>query len=310
MVDDLAGRVAALTGGRRRLLDRLAQRHPATTAATTVPAADPDPSTGAVPPVGAGNDVAAFYDAITTRLDATPAGPWALFLNYGYCEGDDDRGTVPVPERTVDRTSVKLIVELVGDRSLDGCRVLDVGCGRGGTVATLLRLYRPRAVVGVDLSPAAVSFCRRGQPDRRASFEVGDAQRLPFADASFDVVTNVESSHCYPDVAAFYAEVRRVLVPGGWFLYTDLVATASLPARRAALARLSLCPEVERDVTANVLRSCDLVAARRRAAFAPPIGGHDPSDLGDFLAVPGSAHYEDMRRGEATYVIWQLRVPA
>ena len=211
-----------------------------------------------------------------------------------------------MPEHRVDRTSVKLVVELVGDRPLDGRHVLDVGCGRGGTVATLLRYYSPRAVVGVDLSPAAISFCRRSQHDRRARFEVGDAQRLTFPDASFNVVTNLESSHCYADVGAFYAEVRRVLRPGGIFLYTDLLTTSSLPARRAALARLGLRLETERDVTANVLRSCDLVAARRSAAFA----GTSGSELDDFLAVPGSIHYERMRSGEATYIIWQLRAPS
>ena len=297
-VSELEARLAALTGERRRLLDRLAARDLAVPTDTEPPDNPGRPATkGSLDPHNA--DVAAFYDAITARLDATLVGPWAVFLNYGYCDGDHDQGTVTVPERTVDRTSVKLIVELVGGCSLDGCRVLDVGCGRGGTVATLLRYYCPRAVVGVDLSPAAISFCQRSQRDPRARFEIGDAQRLAFPDGSFDVVTNVESSHCYEDVAAFYAEARRLLVPGGIFLYTDLIATSSLSARLAKLAELGLRPEVERDVTANVLRSCDLVATRRSAAFTGTTG----SDLHDFLAIPGSLPYEKMRSGEATYII-------
>jgi SAM-dependent methyltransferase len=304
-VNELDARLAALNGERRRLLDRLAAREPA-----VLPETEPSDNPGrpaAKGSLGAHNaDVATFYDTITARLDATLAGPWATFLNYGYCDGDDDRGTVTVPERTVDRTSVKLIVELVGGCNLDDCWVLDVGCGRGGTVATLLRYYRPCAVVGVDLSPAAISFCQRSQRDPRARFEIGDARRLAFPDAAFDVVTNVESSHCYEDVAAFYAEARRVLVPGGIFLYTDLLATSSLSARLATLAGLGLRPEVQRDVTANVLRSCDLVASRRSAVFTGTTG----SDLHDFLAIPGSLPYEKMRSGEATYVIWQLRVQA
>jgi phthiocerol/phenolphthiocerol synthesis type-I polyketide synthase E len=291
-----------MSAGRRRLLRRLAAQKPQVQA-DTEPRSPRRPATKGSP---AAPDVAAFYDAISARLDAAPAGPWAVFLNYGYCDGDNDQGAVTVPEHTVDRTSVRLVTELVGDRPLDGCHVLDVGCGRGGTIATLLRYYRPRAVMGVDLSSAAISFCRRSQHDRRAGFEVGDAQRLAFPDASFDVVINVESSHCYPDVGAFYSEVRRLLVPGGIFLYADLLTTSSLPARRAALARRGLRLEVERDVTANVLRSCDLVAARRLAAFA----GTSGSELHDFLAVPGSIHYQRMRSGEATYVIWQLRVPS
>jgi phthiocerol/phenolphthiocerol synthesis type-I polyketide synthase E len=297
-VGELDARVAALSAGRRRLLRRLAAQPPE---ARKVPEGGGGPQAAAASQAAPG--IAGFYDAITARLDATSAGPWAVFLNYGYCDGDNDQAAVAVPERTVDRTSVKLVVELVGNRPLDGCRVLDVGCGRGGTIATLLRYFRPREVVGVDISPAAISFCRRSQHDHRARFEIGDAQHLPFPDASFDVVTNVESSHCYPDVGSFYAEVRRVLSPGGTFLYTDLLTTSSLPARRAALSRLGLRLETERDVTANVVRSCDLVAARRSAAFA----GAGEGGLDDFLAVPGSVHYERMRSGAATYIIWQLR---
>ena len=58
-------------------------------------------------------------------------------------------------------------------------------------------------------------------------FEVGDAETLPFDAESFDIVTNLESSSCYPDVHAFYREVHRVLAPGGHFLYSDC-----LPANR------------------------------------------------------------------------------
>src|SRR5689334_16595961 len=194
-MDELDARVAALSAGRRRLLRYLAAQPPEGRVAT-----EPDDGPPASVTSQASPDIAGFYNTITARLDATAVGPWAVFLNYGYGDGDDDQGTVAVPDYTVDRTSVKLVVELVGSCPLDGRRVLDVGCGRGGTIATLLRYFRPLEVVGIDLSPAAISFCRRSQSDPRARFEVGDAQSLTFADASFDVVTNVESSHCYPDV--------------------------------------------------------------------------------------------------------------
>jgi SAM-dependent methyltransferase len=290
-VADLEARLGALTVERRRLLERLA--------------AGPDEPRLAADGAFAARDdgVAGFYDAVTASIDATAAGPYAYFLNYGYADGDDDRAVVPLPERTLDRSSVKLALELVGDCPLGGRRVLDVGCGRGGTVRALLAHFAPAAVVGVDLAPGAIAFCRRTHLDPRATFSVADAQALPFDDGAFDVVTNVESSHCYRDVVAFYHEVRRVLVRGGVLLYTDLLATASLPVRLAALAREALVLELERDVTANVLAACDLVAARRRAAFAPA----DRAALADFLAVPGSAPYESMRSGASTYVIWRLR---
>ena len=53
------------------------------------------------------------------------------------------------------------------------------------------------------------------------SYVQADAENLPFDDASFDVVINVESSHCYPHIDRFLSEVRRVLAPGGCFGIVD-----------------------------------------------------------------------------------------
>ena len=53
-------------------------------------------------------------------------------------------------------------------------------------------------------------------------FEVGDSESIPFEDEKFDVVLNVESSHCYGDMDQFMSEVTRVLKPGGHFLWCDL----------------------------------------------------------------------------------------
>ena len=58
----------------------------------------------------------------------------------------------------------------------------------------------------------------------------------------------------------------------------------------------------DRDITANVLLSCDETASRRRAAF-----GQEQGILDDFLAVPGSSIYEGMRSGGLMYRIWTLR---
>lgn len=280
---------------RRRLAERLAAGSGGAAARGTARAASQAPLDG--------SSMAAFYDSVSVALDATPLGQWSRFLNYGYADSPDDRAVVDVPPGTLDRASVKLVLELVADHDLDGRRILDVGAGRGGTVATLLEHYAPRAVLGVELSRAAVSFCRRSILDPRATFVVGDAQRLPVATASVDVVTNVESAHCYPEVGRFHADVRRVLTPGGAFLYTDILPTDSLRWRQADLRSLGFELEVERDITAQVLTACDRIAQHRQASF----DSANDALLKDFLAVEGSPTYEAMRGGNSTYVIWRLR---
>ncbi len=238
-----------------------------------------------------------FYNDVSRRLEQSGVGGASFFLNYGYVSlGDGDESRFEVPDRVFNRNSVRLAFELVGDAELQNRRVLDVGCGRGGTVALMAETFGAQAV-GVDLAPEAVAFCRKTHQSG-ARFEVGDAEHLPFDDAAFEVVTNIESSHTYPNLRAFYAEVQRVLEPGGRFLYTDLLPVERWMEVRVLLPALGLKIENERDITANVLASCDAVAATRAQAF----GGHSEM-IDNFLAVPGSGVYEQMHSGAWQYQI-------
>ena len=243
-----------------------------------------------------------FYDDVTRRLERSGVGEVSFFLNYGYISlGKGDEARFEVPDGTFNPSSVRLVYELIGATNLQGQRALDVGCGRGGTVALIAERLGAEAT-GVDLSPEAIAFCRRIHRHESAHFEVGDAEHLPFDDGSFNVVTNIESSHTYPNLRTFLAEVRRVLVPGGWFLYTDLLPVQRWMEVRALLGPLGLTITDDRHITPNVLASCDDVAATRAQAF------NEKSALIDnFLAVPGSAVYEQMRSGAWEYRLLRAR---
>ena len=99
---------------------------------------------------------------------------------------------------------------------------------------------------------------------------------------------------------AFLTEVRRVLTKGGLFLYTYL----PVPNRPKFTCCLSLwyVQESERDITANVLKSCDQVATNRAKAF-----GGSSEMIDNFLAVPGSVVYEQMNSGAWEYRIIRAR---
>lgn len=252
---------------------------------------------GNAPEVAAKASYRQFYDEVTRRLEQSGVGAASLFLNYGYVSlGEGDEAQFEVPAEVFNRNSVRLAFELIGSIRLSDCRVLDVGCGRGGTVALLAETFGAIAT-GVDLSSEAIAFCRstHGHGTR---FEVGDAEHLPFDNESFDVVTNMESSHTYPNLRSFLTEVQRMLVKGGAFLYTDLLPVARWAEVRMLLESLGLHSESERNITANVLLSCDEVAANRAQAF-----GGSSEMIDNFLAVPGSAVYEQMRSGA-----WEYRI--
>lgn len=99
-------------------------------------------------------------------------------------------------------------------RQRQGLRILDAGCGTGGD-ALFLRRYGE--VVGLDYSPEAAALVGDRLPGR---FARGSVLDLPFADASFDLVTSYDVLYHrgVPDEATALAETRRVLRPGGHLL--------------------------------------------------------------------------------------------
>jgi phthiocerol/phenolphthiocerol synthesis type-I polyketide synthase E len=177
-------------------------------------------------------------------------------------------------------------------------RILDVGCGRGGAISVVDHFFSPKSLMGIDLSSEAIEFCRRTHKKPHIVFQEGDAENLSVADASFDVIMNSESSHTYPSLHKFYREVARVLAPGGHFLYTDLLPAAQWHESLGYLQLLGLVAECDRDISSNVLLSCDQIAETRKQAFA---AGNDPSVMQEFLSSPGSRIYEGMRRGNLPY---------
>lgn len=253
------------------------------------------------PEVAAKTSYREFYNDVTRRLEQSGVGAASFFLNYGYVSlGEGDEAQFEVPAEVFNANSVRLAFELIGGTALKDRGVLDVGCGRGGTIALLVEKFGAVAT-GVDLSPEAIAFCRSTH-GHTARFEVGDAEHLPLEDGTFDVVTNVESSHTYPNLRAFLTEVRRVLTKGGLFLYTDLLPVQRWAEVHMLLESLGMRQESERDITANVLKSCDQVATNRAKAF-----GGSSEMIDNFLAVPGSVVYEQMNSGAWEYRIIRAR---
>jgi SAM-dependent methyltransferase len=173
-------------------------------------------------------------------------------------------------------------------------------------VFVIKNFFEARSVQGIDLSSNAIAFCRANHRYDNVRFDEGDAERLPFPPEQFDVVTNVESSHSYPSIASFYNEVFRVLVPGGYFAYTDVMPVEDVPKNIGLLKAAGFALEIDRDITANVLLSCDEVARARVGAYD---AGNDPELMNNFLSAPGSQVYQDMESGRWSYRIFRFRKP-
>jgi ubiquinone/menaquinone biosynthesis C-methylase UbiE len=97
-----------------------------------------------------------------------------------------------------------------------GARVLEVGCGPATTLwgANLERIDPSWSITLTDQSAGMIEAAREVLGDR-AEYAVADAQELPFPDESFDVVLANHMLYHVPDRPRAFAEIRRVLVPGG-----------------------------------------------------------------------------------------------
>ena len=101
----------------------------------------------------------------------------------------------------------------------EGCRVLEVGCGRGVALPSLLRLLRPRRLTGLDIDGALLEHARSRAEGLEIELIEGDLRFVPFSDASFDLVVDFGTCYHVSRRAQALHEIARVLAQGGRFVY-------------------------------------------------------------------------------------------
>lgn len=249
------------------------------------------------------------YSEISESLTLSGIGRFATFLNYGYVPHGSEQHAVIEPADAWNRNSIKLLLETVGRTAIREREVIDIGCGRGGNIAALSKYFKPLSIVGLDICPANIAYCNAKSRGSGALYLVGDAENIPFADESFDVVLNIESAHAYPNRSRFYEEVYRIMRAGGVFLYTELMPGDQVAQNVRLLEEAGLSVIRNQDVTLNVLLSCDENAKQRTGeqGIAGNVNaGTNIEDINDFIALPGSKKYEEMKAGTRQYRMMNL----
>ena len=251
----------------------------------------------------------AFYRLLANHFG--PETPWH-FMNYGFDSEDFREHPLPLaPEDEPDRLCIQLYDYLLSSVPIAGSTVLEVGCGRGGGAAYIARYLPVRRLVGIDLCHRSVRLCIANHHDQDIAFLTGDAQRLPFRDSSFDVVTNVESSHGYTSMAAFLEEVHRVLRPGGFFVFADLrwdmpggrsTAARGLTRLQQQLVNCGLIVVRESDLSSGVLRARTADNERQRESIRQLIPPGLRAAFAELAGLPGPTMYR--RLEERSLVYW------
>jgi len=235
----------------------------------------------------------ALLDAILQALTAT---------------GKDIDRLVPADLAPVDEFHIRgreATLELAGRASIEaGMRVLDVGCGIGGS-ARLLAAEHDCHVSGIDLTreyiEVATTLAERTGLAQRVAFHHGSATELPFEPGSFDIVWTEHVQMNIADKATFYGEIARVLKPGGHLLFHDIFSSdGSEPwypvpwagdASISFLAQADTVPEILEAAGLQVLewedRSADSLAWFRNTVARVKANG--PAPLGLHLLMGASA---------------------
>jgi ubiquinone/menaquinone biosynthesis C-methylase UbiE len=232
---------------------------------------------------------------------------WA-FMNYGYAPLHDGAELPRLEaEDEPNRYFIQLYHHVASGVDVENLDVLEVGSGRGGGASYVKRYLKPKTVTAVDFSEQAVAFCNRHHRIAGLLFAKGDAENLPFPDAHVDVVINVESSHCYGSMPAFLAQVRRVLRPGGYFLYADFRNKKDAALLHQQLQNSGMTILREQDITANVVRSLELDNERKLTLIRRFFHRWLLYTFQEFAAVAGSKIHEGFRSKRLLYKYYILQ---
>jgi tocopherol O-methyltransferase len=150
---------------------------------------------------------------------------WGAHIHHGYWISG---------EETKEAAQNQLIEHVARAAGLGpGCKILDVGCGFGGSSIYLAKEYGAEAT-GITISPIQVEMARKAAAAEgaNAKFLLMDAEEMKF-DETFDVVWSIESISHYPHRERFFALAAQCLKPGGTLAITDWFRKERLTPRES-----------------------------------------------------------------------------
>ena len=182
------------------------------------------------------NPAARVYESIGSDFFLAPAPGW---LNLGLWDGPpaagpaDDQAEDPADDQA--EAACRRLVSTLAAALPRGGVILDVGNGLAAQDPVIAAVAQPRRLLALNITQWQLTAGRSRLRSAGATAVVGDAVRLPAADASVDGIISVEAAFHFRSRRAFFAECRRVLRPGGVLAMSD-ISTQRWPRDPAELA--------------------------------------------------------------------------
>ena len=226
--------------------------------------------------------VAPYFDVLLKRLEEGDERACAAFgrhVHWGWWPEPQHADGTPEDYAAAAERLCRKVCEAAGVH--DGMRVLDVGCGFGGTIASLNERFSGLELVGVNIDARQLERAARTvRPARgnRIRWVEADACAMPMAACSFDAVLAVECIFHFPSRATFLAGAAKLLTPGGRLALSDFVPPSE------ALPTLQRRPPGQDEATRLSYGKVDLLcpveqySALATSAGLTPLGAEDVSN--------------------------------
>ncbi|MGI0481858.1 class I SAM-dependent methyltransferase [Geminocystis sp. CENA526] len=225
------------------------------------------------------------------------------FMNYGFYDLNSELSSLNLaPEDENNYYSINLYHYVASVTQIKNKQVLEVGCGRGGGSAYVAKYLQPQKIIGIDFSEQNIKLAQKFYHLSNLSFVQGDAENLPFENDTFDVILNVESSHCYGSMSKFLAEVYRVLKPSGIFSWADLRPINEVENLKENFAQSGLKQIKTAIITPNVLKSLELVDKSKKNVIKNYVPTFFQGVFQEFAGVKNSQIYNAFETGEMVYL--------
>lgn len=236
-----------------------------------------------------------FWLYFYTLLHKLHIGKQIGIMNWGYANALESHIFTPEQFR------VNMYHKVT--EGLKKCQaLLEVGCGNSHGLNMISNLADK--TYGIDLCEENIKYGK--QHFQQLILNVDDAITLKTCSSeAFDVVVNVESSHCYPEIEKFYDNVYRVLKPGGTFCYTDFASTDFWVKFPHLVSKFKITHE--EDITKNVMVSSSLIHSYYKVKFRP--FSYIPGlrcIFESFSNSPSSETYKQFSSGEYKYMMFKL----